>query len=884
MVDREISEEMMGTMKDTSEISKLRQQAEKDLGIEPGDTELSSEMSPEKMKGLIHELQVHQIELKMQNEELRRIQRELEETRDRYSHLYNFAPIGYFALNQKGLIDEANLTIASMLGLDRSALIGQPFTRFILKDDQDTFYKHRQGLLETETFQSCELRLVKEDGHVFHARLECVLLRNKGDLKQIRITASDVTDRKQAEEALLKAHYELERRVEERTAELAEANHELTAEINNGKRAQETLRESEQRYRRLAENSPDMIYRMSLPNGMYEYVSPAATSIFGHTPEAWYENPCFIREIIHPDWHSYFETEWENLLNGHVPPTYEYKIIHKDKSVRWINQRNILVKGDNGSPVAVEGIISDITDRKLAEEALRESEEKLRVIFDTVYSGMILVDATGTITFANRRMAEMFGHDMEEFIGSSYPEYVHETQSDEGKQKMLQLIRGDIDHVFVERLYRRKDGTVFWGQISGSRLCHPDGSFSSLVYIITDISEKKKLEAQLQQAHKIEAISTLTSGIAHDYNNLLAIIIGNLSMAQDETDPRSVMAGLLREIGQASSKASNLTHQLMTLSHGGYPMKKMGSIGSLVKEIPIQVQAHDGIEYIFSIQDDLWPVEFDSRQMHYAISNVLTNAVEAMPQGGTITIQAESQVIEDRDKDSPVPLKEGKYVRISIKDEGRGIPKEHLNQIFVPYFSTKERGVQKGMGLGLNIAYAVVQKHGGYIMVNSTTGAGTTVTIYLPAAEERRKRQRAKHKSVDIAYSISSGDRAIKRILVMDDEESLRILAQKMLERLGHEVETVKDGVEAIETYKKHMDSGEPFDGVILDLTIKGGMGGEQTIRELMKIDPNVKAIVCSGYFNDPVMANYEEHGFRGAMDKPYKKSDLESVLKKVLR
>ena len=169
-----------------------------------------------------------------------------------------------------------------------------------------------------------------------------------------------------------------------------------------------------------------------------------------------------------------------------------------------------------------------------------------------------------------------------------------------------------------------------------------------MVGVIADISEKKKLEAQLQQAHKMEAIATLTGGIAHDYNNLLAIIMGNLSMAQEETEPHSVMAGLLREIEQASSKARDLTHQLMTLSQGGYPMKKLGSIGSLLKEIPIQVQAHDGIEYIFSIQDDLWPVEYDSRQMHYAISNVLINAVEAMPQGGTITIQAENQVIEDK--------------------------------------------------------------------------------------------------------------------------------------------------------------------------------------------------------------------------------------------
>ena len=188
------------------------------------------------------------------------------------------------------------------------------------------------------------------------------------------------------------------------------------------------------------------------------------------------------------------------------------------------------------------------------------------------------------------------------------------------------------------------------------------------------------------------------------------------------------------------------------------------------------------------------------------------------------------------------------------------------------------------MGLGLTTAYAVVQKHGGYIMINSTIDVGTTVTIYLPAAEERRKKQRAKQETADTAPSISSGRPTIKRILVMDDEEGVRNLTQKMLERLGYKVETVKDGVEAIETYKKQMDSGEPFDGVILDLTIKGGMGGDQAIKELIKIDPDVKAIVCSGYFNDPVMANYEEHGFRGAMAKPYQKADLESVLNKVLR
>ena len=282
-----------------------------------------------------------------------------------------------------------------------------------------------------------------------------------------------------------------------------------------------------------------------------------------------------------------------------------------------------------------------------------------------------------------------------------------------------------------------------------------------------------------------------------------------------------------------------------------------------------------------SIQNNLWSVEYDPRQIEHTITSLLMNAVEAMPQGGCITIRAENQVIKTRD--ASLPLKEGKYVRISIKDEGSGIPKEHMDKIFDPYFSTKNRGTQKGMGMDLAIAHAVIQKHDGHILVDSTTGVGTTVTIYLPAAEEKGEPETVKQEREDITPSTSSDQTTIKRILVMDDEEMLRNLAQRMLERLGHEMETVKDGDEAIEAYKKQKDSVEPFDAVILDLTIKGGMGGEQTIRELIKIDPGVKAIVCSGYFNDPVITHFKKYGFQGAMPKPYQKADLEIVLKKVL-
>jgi len=430
------------------------------------------------------------------------------------------------------------------------------------------------------------------------------------------------------------------------------------------------------------------------------------------------------------------------------------------------------------------------------------------------------------------------------------------------------------------------DFTVVDGSTLNTRMFAIPVQLKGETFLLTEfhnITEQKRLEARLQQAHKMELVGTLAGGIAHDYNNLLAAIIGNISMAQEETVPHSVMAELLHEIEQASLKARDLTHQFLTLSQGGHPVIGLGSIGNLLKEIPERVQAHDGIEYAFSIQNDLWPVEYDPRQIEDTITSLVMNAVEAMPQGGCITIRAENQVIDNKDKEFPLLLNERKHVRISIKDEGSGISEEHVDKIFDPYFSTKDRGTQKGMGMGMAVAQSVVQKHNGHIMINFTTGAGTEVTIYLPAAEEKGEPETVKQELEDITPSTSSDQTTIKRILVMDDEEMLRNLAQKMLQRLGYEVETVKDGDEAIEAYKKQKDSVEPFDAVILDLTIKGGMGGEQTIRELIKIDPGVKAIVCSGYFNDPVITNFEEYGFQGAMSKPYQMADLEIVLKKVL-
>jgi CheY-like chemotaxis protein len=263
-----------------------------------------------------------------------------------------------------------------------------------------------------------------------------------------------------------------------------------------------------------------------------------------------------------------------------------------------------------------------------------------------------------------------------------------------------------------------------------------------------------------------------------------------------------------------------------------------------------------------------------------------------MPDGGILTVRAENQYIAQENGDTGFGLKAGDYVHISFEDKGRGIPKAHLSKLFDPYFSTKPMGVQKGMGLGLATAHAIVKKHGGHIKVQSTSDVGTTVNIYLPASADAQSQQarqaghpaeRAESQAHGAERNETETQSAIQRILVMDDEEMLRNLAEQMLNRLGYEVETVKDGIEAIEVYKKQLDSVKPFDAVILDLTVKGGMGGEETLKELMKIDPDVKAIVASGYFNDPVMADFQDYGFDAAIAKPYEMKDLKQALEKLL-
>ncbi len=642
-------------------------------------------------------------------------------------------------------------------------------------------------------------------------------------------------------------------------------------DITGRKEAEEALRESEERYRRLAENSPDMIYRMSLPAGIYEYVSPMSITIFGYSPEEWYDNPLLIREIVHPDWHSYFKAKWEDLLQGHIPPIYEYEIIRKDGDVRWINQRNILVRDHNGSPVAIEGVVTDITESKRAEEVLRESEEKLRVIFDTVYAGVILVDASGVITYANRRMAEMFGYDMEEIIGTYYPEHLHESQTDDGQMKMFQLIRGDIDHVLLERFYRKKDGTTFWGHFSGSRLCRSDGSLSTLVGVMTDVTEKKELEAQLRQAQKMEALGTLAGGIAHDFNNLLSVILGNAELAMADLPEWNTARQNLREAKKACLKARDVVRQILSFSRKTEAEQKPLNLASVVVESLQLLRASipANIDIRQSIANDLADILGDFTQIHQVVMNLCTNAAHAMEDaGGILEVALTNETIYEDSAFRYPGLTPGPYVNLCVSDSGNGISPEVMDRIFDPYFTTKD--VNKGTGLGLSVVLGMVKGHHGRIMVESKPGAGTKFKILFPAMEGHIKEQPKEHQVLPVGK---------ESILFVDDEETLVNLNQQRLERLGYTVTGKTDPVEALEFFLGNPDR---IDLIITDMTMPH-MTGDKLAQEILKIRPDMLIILCTGYNERISKESALELGVRKYLEKPIEMANLARSVREVL-
>jgi len=381
-----------------------------------------------------------------------------------------------------------------------------------------------------------------------------------------------------------------------------------------------------------------------------------------------------------------------------------------------------------------------------------------------------------------------------------------------------------------------------------------------------EMLERQRMEQDLVRAQKLESLGVLAGGIAHDFNNLLGAIMGNLSLALLDCEPAHPAHRQLANAEKASLRAQELTQQLLTFSKGGAPLKRPVSLAGIVREAAGFSLAGSSVKYDLVIADDLWAVEADEGQLTQVFQNLLLNADHAMPGGGVIRITAHNIITGPE----AIPfLREGRYVHVTVKDHGTGIAPENLQRIFDPYFTTKE----KGSGLGLAATYSIIKKHDGHITVDSLIGKGSVFHVYLPATE----------RGPDADAGTAAVRMGSARVLVMDDEEDMRRATGDMLSRLGYSVAFAEEGMQAVVRYQMAMEAGIPFDAVIMDLTIPGGMGGKEAVRKLLEIDPLAKVIVSSGYSQDPVMADYRGHGFQGRVTKPYRVQDLSEVVAAVI-
>lgn len=555
-------------------------------------------------------------------------------------------------------------------------------------------------------------------------------------------------------------------------------------------------------------------------------------------------------------------------LVAHPEEKYSDEIVLKDG--RIFDRYSAPMLGKDGRYYGRVGYFRDITERRKAQDALAEEKERLAVTLRSIGEAVITTDIEGDIVLMNKAAEKLTGWTQQEAVGLPLHEifnvvYEKTLKPCENPVESV-LVSGEIVERSKPAVLIAKDGSKILVADSGAPIRDRMSRVVGVVLVFRDVTLEQRMKEELFRARKVESIGLLAGGIAHDFNNILTAITGNISLVKSHVDPGDKIFDRLGAAEKACERAQNLTQQLITFSKGGAPIRRTASVADILADTVGFVLKGSNVKCELSVPDDLWLADIDEGQISQVIGNLVINADQAMVDGGTMTVRAENMTAGAAD----MSLKEGDYVKVSVEDKGVGIPPENIAKIFDPYFSTKE----KGSGLGLASTYSIVKNHDGLVTVDSQLGRGSTFSVFLPASGKKMAREAKAPKKVII--------HGTGRVLIMDDEETVRNTLSSMLEFMGYEPELTEDGKEAVDIYQQAMAEGRSFAAVILDLTVPGGMGGQEAIRELLALDPEVRAIVSSGYSSDSVMADYRAYGFCGVIVKPYDMRELSHALAEV--
>ena len=529
--------------------------------------------------------------------------------------------------------------------------------------------------------------------------------------------------------------------------------------------------------------------------------------------------------------------------------------------------------------LVAENFLAGVERRMLrkVEGALWQSEEMLGNLLESIPSIIYLGDTRGRIILVNAAFEELAGRDREEIIGLAVEDALPGIPGSNAEID-ARVMEGGRPVTHETALHR--DGEAVHLSCVKTPVRDNSGRTIGVMGILRDVTEKQRTDEELLKAVKLESVGVLAGGIAHDFNNLLTAILGSISLARLKLERGDDVAGILDEVQRAAIRARDLTQKLLTFSRGGAPVKKRIDLGSLLRESTDFALSGSRVSSDLKLPDSLHLVECDRGQIAQVVHNLVVNAAQAMEDGGVVEVRVRNvKVVDIRESPSPedgdppaerLPIPSGRYVRFSVSDSGPGIPAKIRGRVFDPYFTSSENRT----GLGLTTAYNVIRRHGGHIRFDTAEGRGTTFYVYLPSV--------GGDPAGNLHQTTGGGFRSA-RVLLMDDEKIVLEVAGEMLGFLGLDVATACSGEEVLELYERAREEGEPFDLVMLDLTVPGGMGGEETIRRLRETDPSVRAIVSSGYSNNPVMSDYRSYGFNGVVAKPYRIEQLQAVIDRVL-